>query len=605
MCGIVGYAGVEPAFSYLLDGLERLEYRGYDSAGVAFLDENGIAVVKSNGRLRLLEEKLQEKRYSQASGIGHTRWATHGKPSDENAHPHTSEDGRFAVVHNGIIENYEPLKERLEGQGIVFRSQTDSEVIPHLLAECYRGDVVSCIRQVIDQLRGSFALAILCADTPGVIYATCRSSPLIVGVSDDARFVASDIPAVLPYTNRIIQPADDEIAVITGEETHIYGATGEEVATSIKRIEWSVDAAEKGGYAHFMLKEIMEQSRALMDTVGSVDCARFENEIKLSKGQLCEISRVYIVACGSAYHAGMVGKYYMEKLLRMPVEVDVASEFRYRDPLVDDKTLVIIISQSGETADTLAALREAKARDGKVVSIVNVVGSTIARESDTVLYTRAGPEIAVATTKGYTTQVSMLFMLGLYMARCRDIIDEAGYTALMQELRATCEAVDLCLHDTKKLERLACRLANSEHAYFMGRNRDYAVALEASLKLKEISYIHSEAYAAGELKHGTISLIEEGTCVVALACDETLTEKMVSNIKEVKARGAYIVVLTDSRQAALFSDADAIITIPSVCTSFSPLLEIIPMQLLAYYIALYRGCDIDKPRNLAKSVTVE
>lgn len=606
MCGIVGCVGVQPAAPILLDGLKRLEYRGYDSAGVALLDNGAITVVKSNGRLSVLDEKIQGgKGYSQTVGIGHTRWATHGKPSDENAHPHTSVDGRFAVVHNGIIENYQSIRDRLKSNGVVFRSETDTEVIPHLLAENYRGDVVSCVRQVTKQLHGSFALAILCADTPGVIYATCRSSPLIIGVGDDAQYVASDIPAVLPYTRNVIQPNDDEIAVVSGDKIRLYNADGAETEATARRIDWDVDAAEKGGYAHFMLKEIMEQPRAVTDTIGADDADCIGKEMAMNASQIAALNRICIVACGSAYHAGVVGKYYLENLLRVPVDVDVASEFRYRDPLVDDRTLVIIISQSGETADTLAALREAKARGGKIVSIVNVVGSTIARESDAVLYTRAGPEIAVATTKGYTTQVSMLYRLGLHLARHRGRLNDEQYASCVKELRSIPEDIDACLRNTDKIEQLARGLSKIEHAYFIGRNTDYAVALEASLKLKEISYIHSEAYAAGELKHGTISLIENGTCVVALACNSPLIDKTLSNIKEVRARGAYVVVLTDAEHESVFRDADAVLTVPNHSGRFSAVTQVVPMQLLAYYIALYRGCDIDKPRNLAKSVTVE
>lgn len=605
MCGIVGYVGTEAAAPFLLEGLERLEYRGYDSAGIALMDESAITVVKSNGRLRALKDKLQGNTgLSRPLGIGHTRWATHGKPCDTNAHPHVSGDGRFAVVHNGIIENYLSLREELVGKGVTFRSETDSEVIPHLLAEyCRNGDVISAIRTVTDRLQGSFALAILCLDTPDVVYATCRSSPLIIGVDDSAHYIASDIPAILPYTRRFIQLNDDEIALVSCSESHVYSIEGCETAKKVQVIDWDVDAAEKGGFDHFMFKEIVEQPRAINNTLGSADA--LEKELRLSDEQISSINRISIVACGSAYHAGVVGKYYMEKLLRLPVEVDVASEFRYRDPIVDDKTLVIIISQSGETADTLAALREAKARGGRVVSIVNVVGSTIARESDAVLYTRAGPEIAVATTKGYTTQVVTLYVLGQYLARKNGVITEAEYATAIAELRTVSDDVEQCLKNTAVIRQLADKLAAMEHAYYIGRNVDYAVALEASLKLKEISYIHSEAYAAGELKHGTISLIEEGTCVVALACNDQLIEKTLSNIKEVKARGAYVVVLTDGRNANLFDDADVVLTLRSSNNRFSAIAEIVPLQLLAYYIALNRGCDVDKPRNLAKSVTVE
>lgn len=609
MCGIVGYIGQKPAAPLLIDGLQKLEYRGYDSAGIALMSDGKISVNKTNGRLSILSDKLNGGNgYPQTIGIGHTRWATHGKPSDINAHPHTSADGRFAIVHNGIIENFQQIKQDLSAKGVVFRSETDTEVIAHLLDAYYDGDMLTTIVTVTGILRGSYALGILCADEPQTMYAVCQSSPLIVGLSDDGCFIASDIPAVLSHTRRIVQLTDGNIARLSTEGVSLYNQMGEPISQSVNTIDWDVDAAEKGGFEHFMLKEIMEQPRALKSTIlPHIDENKrvVMSELTLSQDVIDEIRRICIVACGSAYHAGVVGKYFIENLVRVPVEVDVASEFRYRSPLVDERTLVVIISQSGETADTLAALREAKARGARVLSIVNVVGSTIARESDDVLYTRAGPEIAVATTKGYTTQVSALYLLGLYLAQQRATLDRDELSVYVDELQNLPQAAEACLRDVDTIRAIASRLSALEHAYFIGRNTDYAVAMEASLKLKEISYIHSEAYAAGELKHGTISLIEDGTCVVALACHTELIEKTLSNIKEVRARGAYVLVLTDADHADLFTDVDDVLITPHSYARLSAVSQIIPMQLLAYYIALYRGCDIDKPRNLAKSVTVE
>ncbi len=609
MCGIVGYIGSKPAAPLLLDGLRKLEYRGYDSAGIALMADGKLSISKTEGRLAALADKMENiHSYSQRIGIGHTRWATHGKPSDVNSHPHISRDGRIAVVHNGIIENYQVIKERLQSEGVQFLSETDTEVVAHLLSQYYEGDLRAAIRRTVAELQGSFALGILCADEPQVLYAVCQSSPLIVGVAEDGYYIASDIPAVLSHTRRIIQLTDGEVACLTPDAVTVYDFTGNARDKSIQTIEWDVAAAEKGGYTHFMLKEIMEQPQALEATVLtriSADGSVMLDDINMTPSQIKNIERISIVACGSAYHAGVVGKYFMEKVLHIPVEVDVASEFRYREPPLGDHVLVIIISQSGETADTLAALREAKERGADVLSIVNVVGSTIARESDNVLYTRAGPEIAVATTKGYTTQVGMLYLLGIYMAEHRDSLSADERLSYINSLRDLPRLAEACVHNDEMICSAARRLTPAEHAYYMGRNMDYATALEASLKLKEISYIHSEAYAAGELKHGTISLIEDGTWVIALACQERLMEKTLSNIKEVKARGANVLVLTDERHQHLFSDADEVLTIPDSDPLFSAVPQAIVMQLLAYYIALYRGCDIDKPRNLAKSVTVE
>jgi len=609
MCGIVGYSGRKPAAPLLLEGLAKLEYRGYDSAGVALLDEDGLFIYKNKGRLQVLADRLDGgEGYSQKVGIGHTRWATHGGPSDENAHPHQSRNGRFAVVHNGIIENYLELKQELEADGVVFTSETDTEVVAQLLERCYQGDLHRAVRDTVAHLEGSYALGILCTDVPGVVYGVRKASPLIVGLGDDENFLASDIPAVLGHTRRILPLEDDDLVRLTPEGVQIWDGTGQPVDRPQRHIDWDVAAAEKGGYAHFMLKEIMEQPEALAATIE----ARVNEERAIVLDGVCVtpetmqgIRNLAIVACGSAYHAGVVGKYFLEKILGLPVEVDLASEFRYREPLVDSHTLTIIISQSGETADTLAALREAKARGARVLSIVNVVGSSIAMESDEVLYTWAGPEISVATTKGYTTQVSMLYLIGLSMATALGRLTREDAAALLEQVRRLPEQVREGLENPGYLHSLARHCVGLEHAYFIGRHTDYAVALEASLKLKEISYIHSEAYAAGELKHGTISLIEEGSFVVALACQQQLREKTRSNIKEVKARGARVLVVTTADSTVAFPEADWVLTVPAAHPLFQAIPEMVPLQLLSYYIALERGCDIDKPRNLAKSVTVE
>lgn len=609
MCGIVGYIGKKPAAPLLLEGLSKLEYRGYDSAGVALLDAAGMAVCKAKGRLRVLEERMNGGvGYPQTVGIGHTRWATHGRPSDENAHPHCSENGRFAVVHNGIIENYAALREELSEKGIAFTSETDTEVIAQLLEQYYTGDFAAAVRKTVARLEGSYALGILCADCPDELIAVRNASPLIVGLGEDGYFIASDVPAVLAHTRRIIRLDDHETARLTRNAVELRNGAGEPIDKPIVTVDWDVAAAEKGGYAHFMLKEIFEQPQALAATISpriGADGAVVLDGVHFTDEQLAAMHRIVILACGSAYHAGMVGKYALEKLVRVPVEVDLASEFRYRDPLVDAHTLVIVISQSGETADTLAALREAKARGARVLSIVNVVGSTIAGESDDVLYTWAGPEIAVATTKGYTTQISLLYLVGIYMAARLGRLDAAEAARLAAEVQTLPRLAEESLRDREQIKRIARECAGLEHAFFIGRNMDYAVALEASLKLKEISYIHSEAYAAGELKHGTISLVEEGTFVVALACQEALIDKTMSNIREVKARGAHVLVVTDRSHADAFADADEVLAVPDAPQPFTAIPQIVPLQLLAYHIALCRGCDVDKPRNLAKSVTVE
>ncbi len=609
MCGIVGFIGCKPAAPLLLEGLRKLEYRGYDSAGVALLDDGGLVVNKTKGRLQVLADRMNEgKGFPQTLGIGHTRWATHGKPSDENSHPHTGYRGRFAVVHNGIIENFALLKRDLIDKGVAFTSETDTEVVAQLLEQNYTGDFREAVQKTVAQLEGSYALGILCREHPGVLYAVRNASPLIIGLSEEGNFIASDIPAVLAHTRRVVHLADGDMACLTTNGIQVWDAAGQPTEKPVRVVDWDVAAAEKGGYDHFMLKEIMEQPRALAATISprvDTDGNILLDGVHFTVEQLQDIHRIAIIACGSAYHAGVVGKYFLEKLVGIPVEVDVASEFRYRDPLVDEHTLAIIISQSGETADTLAGLREAKRRGARVLSIVNVVGSTIAGESDDVLYTWAGPEIAVATTKGYTTQVSMLYLVGIYMAGRLGRVSDEEVARLLAQVQHLPRLAEEGLKLEEQLKTIAQTCSKLENAYFIGRNMDYAVALEASLKLKEISYIHSEAYAAGELKHGTISLIEDGTLVVALACQENLLEKTVSNIKEVKARGARVVVFTNSSREELFADADTVVQVPQAPALLAAIPEIVPMQLLSYYISLYRGCDIDKPRNLAKSVTVE
>ncbi len=609
MCGIVGYIGQRPAAPLLLEGLRKLEYRGYDSAGIAVLDVSGLQVAKSKGRLQILCDKIQNgDRLPQTVGIGHTRWATHGKPSDENSHPHLSGNGKFAVVHNGIIENYIALKQELTEKGVVFASETDTEVVAQLLEQVYTGDLHAAIRETVARLEGSYALGILCADEPGVLYAVRNASPLIIGLAQDGNFIASDIPAVLSHTRQVLHLADHDMARLTADGVTVWDKDGNQTEKPVRTVDWDVTAAEKGGYAHFMLKEIMEQPKALEATlsprIDSNDSIVLDG-VKFTSEELHAINRIAIVACGSAYHAGVVGKYFLEKIVGIPVETDLASEFRYREPLVDVHTLTVIISQSGETADTLAALREARSRGSRVLSIVNVVGSTIAMESDDVLYTWAGPEIAVATTKGYTTQVSMLYLVGVYMAQQLGKITAEQAAEYIGQIKTLPQLAKKGLANEEKLKAVAGICSKLEHAYFIGRNTDYAVALEASLKLKEISYIHSEAYAAGELKHGTISLIEEGTVVIALACQGRLIDKTMSNIKEVKARGARVLVITGECYREAFPEADEVLTVPDAPALFSAIPEIIPLQLLSYYISLYRGCDIDKPRNLAKSVTVE
>lgn len=611
MCGIVGYTGAQQAAPILLDGLSRLEYRGYDSAGVCILSDGALRVEKAKGRLQNLFELTDGgARIAGTTGVGHTRWATHGEPNDVNSHPHLSQDGKFALVHNGIIENYLPLRQYLEANGVSFCSDTDSEVVAQLLAYFYRQakTVLGALYMTLHRVEGAYALGIVCADSPNCIYAARKDAPLLIGYGEGCNFIASDVTALVKYTREVAYMEDGEVAVITPDNVTVLSAMELPVSKTRHHIDWEISAAEKGGYPHFMLKEIMEEPEAVRRTIsprlqgGEIV---FEG-LKFTPEQLRAVERISIVACGSSYHVGVIGKYNLEKLTRIPVEVTLASEFRYSDPILTDKTLVIVISQSGETLDTMAALREAKSRGARVLSIVNVVGSSIARESDDVLYTWAGPEIAVATTKAYSTQLVLLDMLCLYLARLRGTLTPEQYTALTAELVQLPEKMERILSDCAHIQHFASQFFNHDSIFFIGRNLDYALGLEGSLKLKEISYIHSEAYASGELKHGTISLIEPGTLVVALGTYAPLLDKAMSNVVEVRARGAQVLALTtESRQPQMQKNADALLVIPDTADMFLPSLGVIPLQLFAYYVALQRGCDIDKPRNLAKSVTVE
>ena len=608
MCGIVGYVGSQSAAPILLEGLSKLEYRGYDSAGIAVIDGNKINVEKAKGRLSVLSDKTNGgESVHGCVGIGHTRWATHGEPSDVNSHPHLSQSGRFAVVHNGIIENYISLKKKLTAKGFEFISETDTEVIAHLFEYYYKGDILETMIKVINHVEGSYALGILCADYPDQFIAVRKASPMIVGLGEGENFIASDVTAILKHTRNIYYLEDNEIVVLNKNEVKIYNTDKEEVEKEVFTVNWDVSAAEKGGYEHFMMKEIEEQPKALRDTISP----RIKNgkvvldDISLTKEDIKNIRKIFIVACGSAYHVDMVGKYIIEKMCRIPVEVQVASEFRYCDPIVGSKDLVIVISQSGETADTLAALKEAKSHGARILSIVNVVGSAIANASDDVIYTWAGPEIAVATTKAYSTQLAVMYLISIYMADKLGMVTSGEYARFINDIESLPEKVSQILKDKQKIQYLASLFYNSKSIFFIGRNLDYAVSLEGSLKLKEISYIHSEAYAAGELKHGTISLIEDGTLVIALATGEELFDKTVSNVKEVKARGAVVMGVTTENQDDMDTVVDHIIKIPCINETLLPSLTVIPLQLFGYYVASLKGCDIDKPRNLAKSVTVE
>lgn len=609
MCGIIGYAGKNEAEGYLLDGLEKLEYRGYDSAGIAVINDNEIDNIKAKGNLGCLKKKLNERGRGVYGtvGIGHTRWATHGKPSDENAHPHGSMNGTFYVVHNGIIENFAELKRDLMSEGFTFKSQTDTEVISNLLEKNYNGDLPEAVAETVKQLKGSYAIAVLCRDFPEKIICARRSSPLIIGKGENENFIASDITALLKHTRDYYRLEDGEIAVISESAVKFYNENLVMIQKPLLHTDISISSAEKGGYEHFMLKEIYEQPKAVRDTLSSfISDSHFHfDNLMLTKDEIKNISQIYIVACGSAYHVGVTGKYVFEELCRIPTQADIASEFRYRNPVIDNNTLVIIISQSGETADTLAAMRNAKKKGAKIVSVINVAGSTIETESENVIHTLAGPEIAVATTKAYSCQLAVMYALAIYISSLRESISTEREKELISGLMNIPEKISEALKLENEAKKAADLLKDSEHIYFIGRGIDYAAALEASLKMKEISYIHSEAYGAGEMKHGTISLIESGTPVIALACSERLLPKTLANVKEVAARDAETVCVTQEKHLGEMPKNAFKIAVPETDELFSASIQVVPLQLLAYYTASLRGCDIDKPRNLAKSVTVE
>ncbi len=608
MCGIVGYIGSEQAAPILLDGLSKLEYRGYDSAGIAVFNGSEIDMVKSTGKLKVLEELTKGGATLPGfSGIGHTRWATHGSPTDTNAHPHYNKDCSIAVVHNGIIENYLKLRKKLEKKGYQFVSETDTEVLAHLLDYYYNGNPLDTITKVLYRVEGSYALGILFKEHPEEIYAVRKDSPLIVGQGKEGNFIASDVPAVLKYTRNVYFIENQEIVRLTKDSLNFYNIDEEEIQKGSTEIEWDISAAEKAGYEYFMLKEIYEQPQAVTDTLRP---RLKENEILIeelgmTEEEIREISKIYIVACGSAYHTGVTAKYVFEGLARIPVEVDLASEFRYRNPIFQPGTLVIVVSQSGETADSLAALREAKNCGVRTLGIVNVVGSSIAREADNVMYTWAGPEIAVATTKAYSTQLVAEYLLAIHFAKVRNQIDEQQFQSLLNDLKKLPDQIELLLGSKEKLQHFANRYLATEHVFFIGRGIDYAISLEGSLKLKEISYIHSEAYAAGELKHGTISLIEQDTLVVALVTQKSLYKKTLSNMQEVRTRGAFVMAVTNAGNKEVEKSADYVVYLPETNPYFTNSLAVIPLQLFGYYVSLGRGLDVDKPRNLAKSVTVE
>ena len=608
MCGIVGYVGAQQAAPTLLEGLKKLEYRGYDSAGIAVLNDNSISVSKVTGRIVNLCEKTDNgKNCPGTVGIGHTRWATHGAPTDVNAHPHLSNDSKFAVVHNGIIENYMVLRDELMQKGYHFDSQTDTEVIVHLIEMYYNGNMKKALLKTLSRLQGSYALGVICTEELEKIYVAREASPLILGIGAGENYFASDVTALVPYTKNVIYLETGEFAEITPDEIKIFDPAGQPVQKKVSHITWDIQAAEKGRYEHFMLKEIIEQPRAIKATLAP----RIKNgdivldDMELTADYLNSINQIVITACGSAYYAGCAGKYAIEKLCRVPVRVELASELRYSEPLIDEHTLLIVISQSGETADTIAAMIECKNRGAKTLAIVNVVGSTIANSADHTLYTWAGPEIAVATTKGYTTQLSLLYLFSLYMAKKTERIDSKLYSELLKSLSSLPKKVQESLDMNSSIQDLAKKYHKTKSMFFIGRNTDYAVALEGALKMKEISYIHAESYAAGELKHGTIALIEEHTPVIALCCNDSIMEKTMSNVVEVKARGAEVLAITFKENEKIVSLADDVIFVPRIETVFAAVAEIIPLQMLAYYVAKENGCDIDKPKNLAKSVTVE
>ena len=612
MCGIVGYVGSQQAAPILLDGLSKLEYRGYDSAGLAV--RNGIEeteVIKAKGRLKVLAEKTNNGTAVPGTcGIGHTRWATHGEPSENNAHPHMSDDGNVVAVHNGIIENYQELKNKLLRKGYTFYSETDTEVAVKLIDYYYKkyeGTPVDAINHSLVRIRGSYALAVMFKDYPEEIYVARKDSPMILGVGDGESFIASDVPAILKYTRNVYYIGNLEMAKISKDGIIFYNLDGEEIQKEMKTIEWDAEAAEKAGFEHFMMKEIHEQPRAVKDTLNSVlKEGKFDlTDIGLSEEDIRRTSQIYIVACGSAYHVGMVAQYVIEDLVRIPVRVELASEFRYRKPILDPNGLVIIISQSGETADSLAALRETKAQGIRTLGIVNVVGSSIAREADKVFYTLAGPEISVATTKAYSTQLMASYILAIQFAKVKNTITEEQYENYIAELQAIPEKIEKIIEDKERIQWFAAKQANAKDAFFVGRGIDYAICMEGSLKMKEISYVHSEAYAAGELKHGTMSLIEAGTLVIGVLTQLDLYEKTISNMVECKSRGAYLMGLTTYGNYSIEDTADFVVYIPKTDEHFEASLAVIPLQLMGYYVSVAKGLDVDKPRNLAKSVTVE
>ena len=608
MCGIVGYLGKRQATEVLIDGLSKLEYRGYDSAGVAVNTGNELAIRKFKGRLAILAEDLQKDPIDGHLGIGHTRWATHGEPSDVNSHPHFNMDRTIAVVHNGIIENYLELRAELEAEGVKFLSQTDTEIAAHMVSKYYEGNLLDAVYKATSRFRGAYALGVVCADNANELVAVRKDSPLVVGLGEDENMIASDIPAILKYTRNVYFLENGEFVHILGDKVTVLNEKKEVVQKEVSEITWDVEAASKGGFDSFMAKEIYEQPKGVEDTLlrrldenGRIKL----DDIKITKEDLDKINKVYIVACGTAYHAGLVGKYAIEKFAKIPVIADIASEFRYSDPFVDENTLIKIVSQAGETADTLAALRDAKAKGARVLSITNVVGSSIARESDDIFYTWAGPEIAVASTKAYTTQLMAFYMIALNLAMTKGTITEEEYFKMIDILKEMPSKVEKVLECDKLVEEIAAEIKDKNDIFYLGRGLDYALAMEGSLKIKEISYMHAEAFAAGELKHGTIALIEEGTPVIAIATQEALFEKMVSNMQEVKARGAKVIAIVEEHNEEVEKSADRVIYIPEVEDMFASITSVVPMQLLSYHVAKMRGCDIDKPRNLAKSVTVE
>ncbi len=609
MCGIVGYVGEGHAKERIIDGLKRLEYRGYDSAGIALPINGGIEIRKHVGEIKNLEKIIGDPAYDSSVGIGHTRWATHGAPSDLNAHPHANGDNSIAIVHNGIIENYQEIKEWLiRDYGVKFKSETDSEVIAHLIGIYYDGDLLQAVNRAVEQMRGAYAVAAIAAAEPDKIVAVRKDAPLVAGIGKGFNFIASDIPALLKYVREVYLIENNETVVLTKDDIKIYNEDGKVVKRDVFHVTWDADAAEKEGYEHFMLKEIHEQPKGIQETLvrrlnedGTINL----DGISMTKEDIENFDKVYIVACGTAYHAGLVGKLVIEKMARVPVEVDIASEFRYRDPFVDEKTLFIAISQSGETLDTLAALREAKRKGARILSVVNVVGSSVARESDDVFYTWAGPEIAVASTKAYTTQLICMYLIGLYMGSTKGTIEKDYYTQVLEELKLLPEKVEKLFGEEDQIAALARKYHRKDQVFYVGRGLDSGVSYEGSLKLKEISYINSFAIAAGELKHGTIALMEEETLVFSLATQDFLYEKMVSNVEEIKARGARVVAIAKEGRTEIEQVADEVIYIPPCMDEVSPVLAVIPLQIFAYYVAKERGCNIDKPKNLAKSVTVE